>query len=87
MTVVPRECWPLWARTIAALAAPEDQGVGDTVARLIGQQNSEDLKAMVRAVTGKSCGCQARRDLWNAQYPYRKEKCNGSYHSTADAVE
>jgi hypothetical protein len=46
---------------VAALRAPGDAGVGDTVYRLL----------PVRFLPGLPCyGCRGRRAEWNAKYPY-----------------
>ncbi len=66
---VPRKDWPLWAKGLGMLSKPEDKGVGDVVARMIGDENSEAFKAWHLATFGKACNCTARRDRWNRQFP------------------
>ncbi len=61
--------WPLWAKAFKALAKPEDKGVGDVVARLIGDEKNEAFKAWHLATFGRPCNCTARRERWNRLYP------------------
>lgn len=68
-TSVPSQ-WPLWARVITRLKSPEDAGVGDTVARLIGEVNSDQFKHWHRRTFGVDCGCDERQQHWNLLYPY-----------------
>jgi hypothetical protein len=66
---VPRDQWPTWAAWAEGLAQPQDAGIGDVVARLLGTTLSDTFKAMYRLATGTDCGCAARRTEWNAKYP------------------
>jgi hypothetical protein len=70
---VPRDQWPIWAKTLALVSTDSDRGVGDTVKRLIGDFASEAFKTWHKATFGKPCSCQERQDKWNAQYPYQKD--------------
>ncbi len=63
------EQWPLWAKALKQFAKPEDKGIGDVVARMIGDENSAKFKAWHQAAFGKPCNCNARQALWNALYP------------------
>ncbi len=65
----PRQYWPWWARPLAEFATPEDQGMGDVIARMIGDENSEKFKAWYLVTFGKKCGCNGRHKLWNTKYP------------------
>ncbi len=66
---VPRDQWPAWTNALAQFAKPEDKGIGDVAARMIGAENSEAFKNWYKATTGKSCGCNGRQKLWNQKYP------------------
>jgi hypothetical protein len=66
---VSRDEWPLWAKTIARLAASEDRGVGDTIARTIGPVGGDAFKKWFQTLTGHPCGCNARQERLNALYP------------------
>ena len=70
---VPREEWPLWAKGIALIGSSEDKGVGDTIYRVIGDENSETFKTWYRKIFGKDCSCATRRWLWNELYSYAAE--------------
>ena len=68
---VPREQWPLWTRFVAPRAKPSDRGVGDTVARLLGEYGEAFKREMKKHEI--DCGCSARQAEWNAKYPYSWE--------------
>lgn len=67
---VPREEWPIWAKAIALAASPEDKGVGDTVARTIGDRNSARFKAWFKTIFDRDCNCADRHAAWDTLYPY-----------------
>lgn len=68
---IPYADWPIWIRVFKlTLGKPEDRGVGDTVARIIGDDTSEAFKAWFREKFNVECGCQGRKDRLNANYPY-----------------
>jgi len=67
---VSRDEWPLWAKTIARLAASEDRGVGDTIARTIGPVGGDAFKEWYAALTGHPCGCDVRQERLNTLYAY-----------------
>lgn len=67
---LPRDQWPLTARIVAKLATAEDQGVGDTIARVIDPLGGEIYKRWHRRITGRDCGCNDARARLNALYPY-----------------
>jgi hypothetical protein len=68
---IPRKAWPDWVKNFAdAHASDDDKGFGDTVERTIGKCGSDAFKKWYLLVTGKKCGCGARKDKWNAIYPY-----------------
>ena len=66
----PREKWPWSVRIIARLKQNGEQGIGDTLARLIAGVGGEQYKALMEAI-GVDCGCAARQAHLNAIYPYR----------------
>ena len=52
---------------------PPDRGVGDTVERVLRVTGIGRLaKWLIRALTGKPCGCGQRRERLNHLVPYRK---------------
>ena len=53
-----------------ALAVPEDEGVGDTIARIVGPIGGNAYKVWFKATFGKSCGCTERQSAWNQRFPY-----------------
>ncbi len=66
---IERAQWPQWAKIIATRATPEDKGIGDVAARMIGDEKSAAFKIWFKATFGKDCGCTGRQNLWNIQYP------------------
>jgi hypothetical protein len=66
---MPLADWPLWAKAFKWAAKPEDKGIGDIVARMIGDENSMKFKQWHLATFGRPCDCTGRRERWNRQYP------------------
>ena len=66
---VPCDKWPLWARGLKRLARQEDKGIGDVVARTIGEEKSAAFKVFHKKITGRDCGCTGRQAKWNKLYP------------------
>ncbi len=66
---VPYAQWPATAKLVGAFRAEQDRGIGDTIQRDLGWIG-EAYKATFLAITGRECGCDARRDLLNLKYPY-----------------
>lgn len=65
------EGWPAWARLISAKKTPNEAGVGDTVARIIGAFGGDAFKMWFTKKFGElDCGCSERQDRLNAMYPY-----------------
>ncbi len=60
--------WPIWAKALRWFATPADKGIGDLVARKIGDEKSEAFKAWHLATFGKPCNCTARLERWNRLY-------------------
>lgn len=55
------------------MAAPEDRGVGDTIARVIGPMGGDAFKRWYKRITGEDCGCGDRQAWLNQRYPYSNE--------------
>ena len=64
----PRAQWPLPIKAIALFSIPEDRGIGDVVARVIGPIGGDQFKAWTK-LAGFDCGCGQRQADWNAKYP------------------
>ncbi len=64
-----KDTWPIWAKGLKQLATPDDKGIGDVVARIIGDETSAKFKAWHLATFGKDCNCTARQARWNRQFP------------------
>ena len=76
--VLPLSQWPTWARAMRQLSTPDDKGVGDVIARIIGDEKSEAFKSWYLKVFGKPCGCSGRQEQWNKLYPIRNRKTQDS---------
>ena len=63
------EQWPLWAKALRQFSTPEDKGIGDVVARIIGNENSIAFKAWFESTFKRKCGCTGRQAQWNLRYP------------------
>ncbi len=61
--------WPFWAKALKQLSTPQDKGIGDVVARIIGAETSEKFKAWHLVTFGRPCGCDGRQERWNRMYP------------------
>jgi hypothetical protein len=72
---IPFDVWPVWAKALKHLSKPQDKGIGDVVARIIGDENSEAFKAWFEATFKKQCGCKGRQKRWNMIYPFRMKSC------------
>ncbi len=66
---VPRDQWPMWAKALAQFSKPDDKGIGDVAARVIGAENSLAFKTWFKATFNRDCGCNGRQKLWNQKYP------------------
>jgi hypothetical protein len=66
----PFNQWPLWAKTLSLVKSDSDKGVGDTIARTIGDSNSAAFKAWYMVTFKRSCGCAARQEKWNKEFQY-----------------
>ena len=68
-TVTRNTEWPIWAKALKQFAKPEDKGIGDVVARIIGEEKSSAFSAWYLAMFGKPCNCKGRQARWNKLYP------------------
>jgi len=68
---LPRSEWPLVCRALAYLAKPQDRGIGDVFARIVGPVGGEAFKAWTKR-HGIDCGCSARQEWMNLQWPLSK---------------
>ncbi len=66
---MPSAQWPIWAKALKQFSKPEDKGIGDVVARMIGEEKSAAFKAWHLATFGKPCNCKGRQERWNRLYP------------------
>jgi hypothetical protein len=55
---------------LAELRAPEDVGLGDTVARHLGRLGGDAFKRLYRKLTGGDCGCADRQAALNRLFHY-----------------
>jgi len=69
---IPVGSRPLWVKALSKLATPDDRGLGDTIARVVGLFGGEVFKAWFKKTTGKACGCESRAAAFNAKYPFVK---------------
>jgi hypothetical protein len=67
---VPAAEWPKWAKDIARDRHPTDTGIGDTVARIIGDSKSAAFKNWFQQNFRRSCSCAERQRWLNQKYPY-----------------
>jgi hypothetical protein len=61
---------PKWVGVVKKLATPEDLGVGDTIARVIGPVGGDAFKLWFEKLFGCSCGCPERQEELNRRFPY-----------------
>lgn len=66
---LPRSEWPHHIELIAKFRSDSDVGVGDTIERSAGGVGRV-FKDWFKKVTGKPCGCSARKEMFNTRYPY-----------------
>ncbi len=69
-TAMPRSEWPRIIRLLALFAVPEDRGIGDVVARLIGPFGGDAFKLWTKRF-GLDCGCEVRQADWNIRWPLK----------------
>jgi|TARA_R110000764_G_scaffold28398_3_gene66783 hypothetical protein len=51
----------------------KSRGLGDTIEKITKATGVKAVVEKVAEVTGKPCGCAARRDSLNRKFPYLKE--------------
>jgi hypothetical protein len=66
----PPQPWPRWALAMADHRTPEDTGLGDTVARIIGPIGGDLFQVWFHKVTGRNCRCKQRQAWLNRKYPF-----------------
>jgi hypothetical protein len=66
---VPFEQWPLAFQLLAKAARPKDTGLGDVIERVVGPIGGLAFKLWFKRITARDCGCTARKQKLNAQYP------------------
>lgn len=66
----PRNPFGMFARGFKLLRTPEDTGIGDTIARLVGPVGGDAYKKWFKDTFGKSCGCTERQQDLNERFPY-----------------
>ena len=52
----------------------KSKGLGDTVEKISKTVGADKVAKVYEKVTGKSCGCAARRDKLNRVFPYNKQQ-------------
>ncbi|MDA8378927.1 MAG: hypothetical protein M0Z50_18195 [Planctomycetia bacterium] len=67
---VPLERWPWAARAIGKWRVDAEQGVGDTLTRILGAGGGEVYKRWYKRITGRECGCSDRQARLNQTFPY-----------------
>lgn len=58
-----------WVRLVRLLRKSDDDGIGDTVARIAKVFGGERFKAFSKKI-GLPCGCSERQAEWNERWPY-----------------
>ena len=52
----------------------QSKGLGDTIEKFTTATGIKKVVESVAKVTGKDCGCKARRDALNRVFPYQDKK-------------
>ena len=52
----------------------KSKGLGDTIEKITTVTGIKKVVEAVAKVTGKDCGCKARRDALNRTFPYQDKK-------------
>jgi hypothetical protein len=68
---LPMDQWPAWAKDLAQDRQPEDAGLGDTIAHVIGDARSERFKKWFKEKLGATCGCIERQRWLNQRFAYQ----------------
>jgi hypothetical protein len=69
VTPIARSEWPLWAKALLLVAKPEDKGLGDIIARIVGPIGGDAYKAWFQKIFNRTCGCSERQETLNSKYP------------------
>ncbi len=70
---IPFDKWPRLARLIAWRKRDGETGVGDTLARILGNVGADAMAHWYEKITGHDCGCADRRAKLNTIFRYVKE--------------
>lgn len=62
--------WPVRVRLVGRFRREGEKGVGDTLARMLGQVGGEVWKRWYKRLTGQDCACKDRQAKLNAKYRY-----------------
>ena len=54
-------------------------GLGDTVEKFTKLTGIKTVIDTVAKLTGKDCGCEARKEFLNRRFPYKKGKTKGFF--------
>jgi hypothetical protein len=54
------------------LAEPGDTGIGDIIDRQLARLGGNEFKKWFQLITGRDCGCDARKQKLNALYPINR---------------
>jgi hypothetical protein len=71
LSSIPEKDWPIWAKAFKQFSKSQDEGIGDVVARIIGDEKSEAFKGWHLAKFNRPCGCTGRQKRWNILYPLK----------------
>jgi len=52
----------------------KSKGLGDTIEKITTITGIKKVAEAITKVTGKDCGCKARRDALNRAFPYQDKK-------------
>ena len=69
---IPFDRWPMHYQKLLELAHPEDTGIGDIVDRQLARLGGHEFKKWFKLITGRDCGCDARKQKLNALYPINR---------------
>lgn len=67
---IPRSEWPRAVCILEWFRRKGDNGVGDTLARILGVAGGEAWKKAYKRIMGEDCGCADRQAKLNGKYPY-----------------
>lgn len=64
-----KQPWPILARPLKLMAKPDDRGLGDIVARIVGPIGGDAFKVWFVKAFGRDCGCADRQQWLNIHFP------------------